>query len=96
MGIKVPRNEDVTDRGVISHVILGRCGCVATTSSRDLPVLSSHDLQTPQWRESWESVKGCLPGGCDVCGVCLGVGEGGKEGEIIRELLKKTDLPVSH
>lgn len=75
-----------------SHVIVGRCGCVLLAKD-GLPALSSHGLPTPKWKESWERVKGCFPGGCDVCGVWMRVKEGG-EVEIVRELINKTDLLV--
>ena len=87
VGLKLPR---ATGNGGPSRVVLGRCGCLQTKP--DLPALSSRGLATPNWAESWERVRGCFPGGCDVCGVCIGV-EGDGE-EVLRELMKKTDLLV--
>ena len=81
VGLRTPGND----------VILGRCECIC--GSRDLPSLSSRGLPTPQWAESWDRVRGCLPGGCEMCGVCVGVGGEGVR-EVVRELLEKTDLPV--
>lgn len=93
VGLRVPCDH-TTGSDVISHVILGRCSCVP--QSRDLPSLSRHGLCTPQWEESWKQVRGCFPGGCDVCGVWVGV-EGGEKAvkEVMKDLLDKTDLPVS-
>jgi hypothetical protein len=72
-----------------SHVILGRCHCVVEDKD-GLPALSSHGLSTPKWVESWRRVRGCFPGGCDVCGVWVCVKGGEKE--IITELVKTPDL----
>lgn len=94
VGLRVP-SDYVTSSDVISHVILGRCSCVPQ-SSRDLPSLSRYGLCTPQWGESWKKVRGCFPGGCDVCGVWVGVKGGEKVvKEIMKDLLDKTDLQVS-
>lgn len=94
----MPSSDDVDVTDAISHVVLGRCGCVP--HSTDLPSLSSCGLPTPQWVASWERVKGCFPGGCDVCGVWVGIEEGEKRvteksvREIVKDLMDKTDLPV--
>lgn len=86
VGIKVPRRDDGND--VITHVLLG---CV---SSPAVPSSKTGIPPPPQWAESWERVRPCLPGGCEVCGVCVS-GEDGKEKQRIVELLGKTDLTVS-
>ena len=92
VGLKVP--HDVTDDDVISHVVLGRCGCVPSPDPSALPTLSRHELPSPQWVKSWEGVRGCFPGGCDVCGVWVCVEGGGAVREIVAELLNRTDLLV--
>ena len=86
MGLR-PRDDDV------SHVILGRCGCVSHTSP--LTELSSRQLLTPKWVESWERVKGCFPGGCEVCGVWMGCGRGEDDVQSVMKVLsEETDLKV--
>ena len=87
VGIKVSRHDD-DNHDVITHVLLGGCGCVSS------PALPSLTPPPPQWVESWERVRPCFPGGCELCGVCMCV-EDGREREIVAELMTNTDLPVS-
>ena len=90
----MPPRDDVTDPSdVIRLVVLGGCNCVPHVPC--LPALVSHGLPTPQWEESWERVKGCFPGGCDVCGVWIVMKKEEQSLlEVVRELLEKTDLAV--
>ena len=73
-------------------MILGLAACVVF-AEEGLPTLSSHGLPTPKWVESWGKVRGCFPGGCDVCGLWVCV-EGGGEKDIISELVTKSDMLV--
>lgn len=81
-----PLNESV------SHVVLGRCGCVPHPSPA--PTLTSLGLPTPHWKASWDSVKGCFPGGCDMCGVWVAVEGEQSLQEVVEELVNSTDLTV--